>query len=180
MKNFGLMMMVLSVFALGACQTLEGRGNKELMGGAGGAVIGGILGSKVGGGSGKGWATGVGVLLGALAGSEIGSSLDNADRLAAQQATYEAARHRIPWDTMKKLSNIIMNKKRQGQDITPALIIDLCQDHNILSPIAFAFEWAEPPAKEPEDQDTTPAPSDAPQEDSPITLQKDDDGHLFH
>ncbi len=90
MRNFGLMLMVLGAFALSACQTLEGRGNKELIGGASGAVIGGVLGSQVGGGSGSKWATGAGVLLGALIGSDIGSSLDNADRAAAGQATYDA------------------------------------------------------------------------------------------
>ena len=90
MKNFGLIMMVLGAFALSACQTLENRGNKELIGGASGAVIGGILGSKVGGGSGQRWATGAGVLIGALIGSDIGASLDAADRAAMGQAQTQA------------------------------------------------------------------------------------------
>ena len=93
MKNFGLVMMLVAGLALSACQTLEGRGDKEVIGGASGAVIGGILGSQVGGGSGSKWATGAGVLLGALIGSDIGASLDNADRAAmntAQTRAYEA------------------------------------------------------------------------------------------
>lgn len=90
MKKLGLLMMVLAAGSLGACQNLEGRGNKELIGGASGAVIGGVLGSQVGGGSGQRWATGIGALVGALAGSEVGRSLDSADRLAAGQATYQA------------------------------------------------------------------------------------------
>lgn len=90
MKKFSMMLMVCAVFALSACQTLEGRGNKELLGGGSGAVIGGILGSKVGGGSGQTWATGAGVLLGALIGSDIGASLDSADRGYASQANTRA------------------------------------------------------------------------------------------
>ena len=90
MKNFALLTMVVAAFALSACQTTEGRGNKELIGGGSGAVIGGILGSQVGSGSGRLWATGAGVLLGALVGSEIGASLDNADRAAAASAQRRA------------------------------------------------------------------------------------------
>lgn len=90
MKNFALLSMVLAVFALSACQTLEGRGTKETVGGVGGAVAGGIIGSQIGSGSGRLWATGAGVLLGGLLGSEIGASLDNADRAAAAQAQRRA------------------------------------------------------------------------------------------
>lgn len=83
-------MMLLATVSLGACQTMQGAGNKQLIGTGGGAILGGLAGSQVGGGSGRLWATGAGVLLGALVGSEIGSSLDNADRAAAQQAQYRA------------------------------------------------------------------------------------------
>lgn len=90
MKNFSLMAMFVAVFALTACQSMEGRGNKELIGGGSGAVIGGILGSQVGDGSGRLIATGVGVLVGGLLGSEIGRSLDNADRAMVRQANQRA------------------------------------------------------------------------------------------
>lgn len=90
MRNFALMTMVVAAFALSACQTLDGRGNKELIGGGSGAILGGLAGSQVGGGSGRLWATGAGVLLGALVGTEIGRSLDNADRAAAAQAQQRA------------------------------------------------------------------------------------------
>lgn len=86
MKKFGLMIMLLSVFGLTACDTLNQAGNKEKFGTAAGAVVGGILGSKVGKGSGQLWATGVGVLLGTLVGSEVGRSLDKADMMYAQRA----------------------------------------------------------------------------------------------
>ncbi len=90
MKNITLMTMVLAMFSLGACETLQGRGNKELIGGGTGAILGGVLGSQVGSGSGRLWATGAGVLIGTLLGSEIGASLDSADRGYAQQAASRA------------------------------------------------------------------------------------------
>ncbi|MCK5283951.1 MAG: glycine zipper 2TM domain-containing protein [Alphaproteobacteria bacterium] len=90
MKQFSLMVMILAVFSLSACETLQGRGNKELVGGGTGALLGGLLGSQVGGGSGSKWATGVGVLLGALVGSEVGRSLDKADMVYAGQANVQA------------------------------------------------------------------------------------------
>ena len=94
MRYFALMAMVLATFSLTACQTLQGQGNKQLIGTGTGAVLGGLAGSQIGSGSGQIWAAGAGVLLGALVGSEIGASLDNADRAAAQQAQYSA--HRAP------------------------------------------------------------------------------------
>lgn len=80
------MAMVLAVFSMTGCQTLQNNGNKQLIGGGTGAVLGGLAGSQIGGGSGRLWATGAGVLLGALVGSEIGKSLDQADMAYAQQA----------------------------------------------------------------------------------------------
>ncbi len=90
MKKIALIMMVVSSFALTACENMQTAGNKQLIGAGSGAVIGGLLGSKVGNGSGQLWATGAGALLGALAGSEIGLSLDKADKQYASQATYQA------------------------------------------------------------------------------------------
>ena len=90
MKNLALLMMVFSTFALSACETYQGAGNKQLIGAGSGAVLGGILGSKMGGGSGQLWATGAGVLIGTLVGSEIGKSLDVADKQQMSNATYEA------------------------------------------------------------------------------------------
>lgn len=90
MKKFGLAMMALAALSLGACETLQGRGNKELIGGGSGALLGGLAGSQVGSGSGRLWATGAGVLLGALVGSDIGRSLDKADLAYANQAQNRA------------------------------------------------------------------------------------------
>ncbi len=94
MNKFTLIIAMVAVVGLSACESLQGRGNKELIGGGAGAVIGGVLGSQVGGGSGQKWATGAGVLLGALIGSDIGASLDKADRAYAAQATSQA--HKAP------------------------------------------------------------------------------------
>ena len=82
--------MALAALSLGACESMQGAGNKQILGGAGGAVLGGLAGSQIGGGSGRLVATGAGVLLGALVGSEIGSSLDKADRTYARQANQRA------------------------------------------------------------------------------------------
>lgn len=90
MKHFALVAMVLAMFSMTACENLQNAGNKELIGGASGAVLGGIAGAQVGGGSGQRWATGAGVLLGALLGSEVGKSLDKADRAYAGQANTTA------------------------------------------------------------------------------------------
>ena len=90
MKYFALTAMVLASLSLAACQTLQGQGNKQLIGTGTGALLGGLAGSQVGSGSGQIWAAGAGVLLGALVGSEIGLSLDKADLAYAQQAQYNA------------------------------------------------------------------------------------------
>ncbi len=94
MKKIALIPMVLAALSLGACQTLEGRGNKELIGGGTGAVLGGVLGSQMGSGSGRLWATGAGVLIGTLLGSEVGRSLDQADMAYANMANTQA--HSVP------------------------------------------------------------------------------------
>ncbi|MCB9989445.1 MAG: glycine zipper 2TM domain-containing protein [Rhodospirillales bacterium] len=89
MKNMILVSAVAASVALAGCQTTD-WGQKETMGGLGGAVLGGLAGSQIGSGSGRLWATGAGVLLGTLIGSEIGRSLDAADRMYMQQAQLNA------------------------------------------------------------------------------------------
>lgn len=77
---------VLAAFVLGACNTTDG-GTKQTIGGLTGAVLGGVLGSQVGKGKGQLVAVGAGAILGGLLGSSIGKSLDDVDRLKADQAT---------------------------------------------------------------------------------------------
>ena len=92
MKTKFLAAVALMAVALTGCQSMQGQGNKQLIGTGSGAVIGGLLGSQVGKGSGAMVGVGVGTLLGALIGSEIGSSLDKADLAYANQAQNQAYR----------------------------------------------------------------------------------------
>jgi surface antigen len=67
-----------------------------------GAVAGGILGNQVGKGTGRVLATAAGAVIGGIVGSEIGRSMDQQDRLLAQQAelaAFERGRtgERTPW-----------------------------------------------------------------------------------
>ena len=75
---------------LSACAQNGQYGNKQVLGGLGGAALGGWAGSSVGGGSGKLAATAAGVLIGALIGSEIGRTMDEVDKQKAQQAYTQA------------------------------------------------------------------------------------------
>ena len=90
MKKTVFTLLLMSTVALAGCESMNGVGNKQLIGGGSGALLGGLAGSQLGSGSGTLWMTGAGVLLGALAGSEIGSSLDKADANYAQQANSRA------------------------------------------------------------------------------------------
>ncbi len=55
-----------------------------------GAVAGGILGNQVGKGSGRIAATAIGAVIGGIVGSEVGRSMDQQDRMLAQQAEFDA------------------------------------------------------------------------------------------
>lgn len=70
--------------------TGSGYGTKQTIGGLGGAALGGLLGSQFGGGTAQLAFTALGAVAGGLVGSEIGRSLDDVDRMKAQQAQYEA------------------------------------------------------------------------------------------
>lgn len=61
-------------------------GRREGIGGLTGAALGGLLGAQFGSGTGRLAATGAGVLIGALTGSAIGRSMDDVDRLRANEA----------------------------------------------------------------------------------------------
>lgn len=69
-------------------------GEKQTVGALGGAAIGGLLGSQFGDGKGRLVATGAGVLIGGLIGSEIGRTMDEQDRMQANQAVTQA--HKAP------------------------------------------------------------------------------------
>jgi surface antigen len=80
----------LGIALLSAGCAQDGGVNKRAVGGVTGAALGGLLGSQFGSGTGKLAATGAGVFLGALIGSEIGRSMDDVDRLKADQANARA------------------------------------------------------------------------------------------
>ena len=75
---------------LSACAQNGQYGNKQVLGGLGGAALGGWAGSSIGKGDGKLAATAAGVLIGALIGSEIGRTMDDNDKRKAQQAYTQA------------------------------------------------------------------------------------------
>ena len=56
----------------------------------GGAVAGGLIGSSFGKGNGNVLATAAGAVVGGIIGNEIGRSLDERDRLLAQQTEFDA------------------------------------------------------------------------------------------
>ena len=64
--------------------------NKQDSGLAIGAVAGGVIGNQFGGGKGKIVTTALGAVIGGIVGSEIGRSMDQQDRMLAQQAEFAA------------------------------------------------------------------------------------------
>jgi surface antigen len=77
------------ILALAGCSG-EGGVAKQDAGLAVGAVAGGILGNQIGKGGGRVAATAIGAVIGGIVGSEIGRSMDQQDRMLAQQAEFEA------------------------------------------------------------------------------------------
>lgn len=124
MKLKTLTATVIIVFATAACQGQDGPGTKQTIGGLGGAALGGLLGSQIGSGRGQLAATGAGVLIGALVGSEIGRSMDDVDRLKAQQA-YQSAQsapvgETIAWNNPNTGNSGTVTPVRDGTSTTGA------------------------------------------------------------
>ena len=88
MRSMRAALAVLVCLPLAACGP-DGP-NKADTGLVVGAVAGGILGNQVGGGGGKVAATAIGAVLGGIVGSEVGRSMDQQDRMLAQQAEFDA------------------------------------------------------------------------------------------
>mgnify|MGYP001175074940 CR=1 FL=1 len=78
----------LLTISLGGCYALGGQ--KQTAGTLLGAIGGGLAGSQFGGGNGRLIATGIGTLAGAMLGRSVGESLDRADELYLQRASYDA------------------------------------------------------------------------------------------
>ena len=92
-------------------------GPRETTGGLTGAVLGGLLGAQFGRGDGNLVATGVGVLIGTLIGSEIGRSMDDVDRVRANDAIRAAHRADVG-DTIR------WNNRRSGNYGTVTVLRD--------------------------------------------------------
>jgi len=126
MKTKILAMLAISTMALTACQqgvgvsqgSTGGMGNKQMIGGASGAVLGGLLGSQIGKGNGQLVGVGVGALLGTFLGSEIGASLDKADLAYAQQAADRAytapVGQSISWNNPDSGHSGVITPTREG------------------------------------------------------------------
>jgi surface antigen len=89
MKHIKFLVLV-AVMTLTGCASESYRGDREVTGGLAGAALGGLLGAQFGSGSGAAASTAVGVLIGALLGSEIGRSMDEVDRMRANEAVVRA------------------------------------------------------------------------------------------
>ncbi|MEO1294025.1 MAG: glycine zipper 2TM domain-containing protein, partial [Pseudomonadota bacterium] len=85
MRNQIVIALVAIGLGMSGCAQ-SGYGTKQTIGGLTGAALGGLLGAQFGSGTGRLATTGAGVLIGALIGSEIGQSLDETDRLRANDA----------------------------------------------------------------------------------------------
>jgi uncharacterized protein YcfJ len=83
---------VAVALSLTAACTPGDYGPRETTGGLTGAVLGGLIGAQFGRGDGNLMATGAGVLIGSLIGSEIGRSMDDVDRVRANEAIRLAKR----------------------------------------------------------------------------------------
>jgi surface antigen len=90
MKYLPILILVPALVMTGCATDASSRGTRETTGTLAGAILGGLLGSQFGSGSGQMASTGVGVLLGGLIGSEIGRSMDEVDRLKANEAINRA------------------------------------------------------------------------------------------
>ncbi|MEQ1578921.1 MAG: RT0821/Lpp0805 family surface protein [Hyphomicrobium sp.] len=88
------MRLMRAIMATALCLTLAACGpegpTKADTGLAVGAVAGGILGNQIGSGGGRVAATAIGAVLGGIVGSEVGRSMDQQDRMLAQQAEFDA------------------------------------------------------------------------------------------
>ena len=96
------------------CATDPSVGSREATGTLTRAALGGLLGSQFGSGRGQLATTAIGVLIGGLIGSEVGRSMDEVDRMKANQAINEA-------HTAELGERIIWNNQDNGHSgsVTP-------------------------------------------------------------
>jgi surface antigen len=126
-KSLLVAMMIALMTA--ACAQDGQYGKKQTIGALGGAAAGGLLGAQVGRGKGQLAATAAGALLGALIGSEIGRTMDEVDRMKAQQAYTQATAapvgQTIAWDNPNTGNYGTVTPTREG---TKAATGEYCRE----------------------------------------------------
>lgn len=90
MNYIKLLILTAALLLVGSCASQSHRGEREVTGGLMGAALGGLLGAQFGSGTGQVAGAAAGVLIGALLGSEVGRSMDDVDRMKANQAAVVA------------------------------------------------------------------------------------------
>lgn len=90
MNYIKLFVLTIALALASGCASQSHRGEREVSGGLAGAALGGLLGAQFGSGAGTAAGAAAGVLIGALLGSEIGHSMDEVDRMRANQAVVQA------------------------------------------------------------------------------------------
>ena len=84
------LLILVAVLTMAGCASQSHRGEREITGGLAGAALGGLLGAQFGSGTGQMAGAAAGVLIGALLGSEIGHSMDEVDRMRANEAVVQS------------------------------------------------------------------------------------------
>lgn len=125
---------LLIITALGMTGCAD-YGQKQTVGGLTGAALGGLLGAQFGGGSGQLAGTAIGVLIGGLMGSEVGRSMDELDRMKANQAVVKAQSaplgENITWNNPKSGHGGSITPTRDGYSDTGEYCREFYQTVNI-------------------------------------------------
>jgi surface antigen len=121
MKIKLIVLAMAAALLAGGC---EQGSEKETIGTLLGAAGGGLLGAQFGSGTGQLAATAIGALGGAFLGNQVGKSMDELDRMKAQQAIDQAATaplgQKITWNNPKTGNSGSVTAVRDGTSSTGA------------------------------------------------------------
>ena len=116
------LLILVATLSLTGCASQSYRGEREVSGGLVGAALGGLLGAQFGSGSGTAAGAAAGVLIGALLGSEVGHSMDELDRMRADEAVNQAhdaeLGEKISWNNPESGHNGTVTPTRDGTSDT--------------------------------------------------------------